>query len=247
MRIEYGHFLTDYHMSYHIRQEKFEGPLELLLDLIEREELAISEVSLSRVAEEYLSHVRTLASPDPEELAGFLVIAAQLMLVKARSLLPGLPVPAEEQQSIAELQERLRLLARLRDASRNIRELERGGRRMYSRPGFLGSTPVFYPPPGVTPDVLSRALAAVIALIPKPKKLAEEKLRRVVSLEEKITHLRRILQDALERGFSEIVAGAKEKMEVVVSFLALLELAKEKFIDVRQEEPFSDIRIRKVS
>ena len=85
----------------------------------------------------------------------------------------------------------------------------------------------------------------MVALISKPEKLAEEKVQRIISLEDRINHIRRILHDAVERGFSEIVQGAKEKMEIVVSFLALLELAKDKFIDLRQDTPFSDIRIRK--
>lgn len=233
-------------MVYQVRQEKFEGPLELLLDLIEREKIAISEISLSRVAEEYLTHVRQMAPPDPEELAGFLVLAVQLMLIKSRSLLPGIAVPAEEEQSIVELEERLRILQRIREASRQIKDIERRGQSMYSRPAYLGVAAVFYPPPDMDTGVLARAFRSVVSFIPKPEKLAEEKIRRIISLEERIIHMRRILQDAVERGFSEIVKGAKEKMEVVVSFLALLELAKDKFLELRQEEPFSDIRIRKV-
>lgn|SRR3989344_2632046 len=232
-------------VAYHIRQEKFEGPLELLLDLIEKEKIAISEISLARVAEEYLAYVRTLSAPDPEELAGFLVVAVQLILIKSRSLLPGLAVPAEEEQSIAELEERLRVLQRLREAARRIKEIEGFGRRMYGRDAYHGMAPVFYPPPEIEAGVLARAFRGVVALISKPEKLAEEKVQRIVSLEDRINHIRRILHDAVERGFSEIVQGAKEKMEIVVSFLALLELAKDKFIDLRQDTPFSDIRIRK--
>ncbi|OHA03593.1 MAG: hypothetical protein A3C92_01230 [Candidatus Sungbacteria bacterium RIFCSPHIGHO2_02_FULL_53_17] len=231
-------------VAYHIRQEKFEGPLELLLDLIEKEKIAISEISLARVAEEYLAYVRTLSAPDPEELAGFLVVAVQLILIKSRSLLPGLAVPAEEEQSIAELEERLRVLQRLREAARRIKEIEGFGRRMYGRDAYHGMAPVFYPPE-IEAGVLARAFRGVVALISKPEKLAEEKVQRIISLEDRINHIRRILHDAVERGFSEIVQGAKEKMEIVVSFLALLELAKDKFIDLRQDTPFSDIRIRK--
>ncbi|TSD04115.1 MAG: segregation and condensation protein A [Parcubacteria group bacterium Greene0714_36] len=229
-----------------MRQEKFEGPLELLLDLIEKEKIPISEISLAKVAEEYLAEVKSLAMPDPEELAGFLVIAVQLLLIKSRSLLPGLLVPVEEEQSIAELEERLRLLQILREAARKIQNIERQGRRSYGRDGYSGVTTVFYPPPEMTsPGILARAFADVVALIPKPEKLAEEKIKRIISLEERITHLRHILQDAVERGFSHITRDAKEKMEIVVSFLAILELAKDRFVDLRQEEPFSEIFVRK--
>lgn len=233
-------------MTYHIRQEKFEGPLELLLDLVEGERLAISEVSLSRVAEEYLAHIKRLESPDPEELAGFLLVAAHLILIKSRSLLPELAIPAEEEQSIAELEERLRMLQRIREAARQIKAIEQGRSRMYSRPAYAGMSPVFYPPTGITSAMLMRAFAAVAALIPKVEKLTEEKIKRIISLEEKIAHLRSILLNVFERGFSEIVRGATEKIEIVVSFLALLELAKDKFIHLRQDEPFSEIFVKRV-
>lgn len=233
-------------MTYSIRQEKFEGPLELLLDLIEKEQLAISDISLANVAEEYLTYVKSLASPDPEELAEFLVVAVCLLLIKSRSLLPGLTLPAEEEQSIAELEERLRTLQRLRDAANVLRGIERRHRRMHSRPAYAGMAPVFHPPPGITPLALSRACAAVAALIPKVERIAEEKIKRIISLEDTIADMRRMLRDALERGFSDIVRGAKEKMEIVVSFLALLELAKQRCVDVRQDEAFTEIFIRKV-
>lgn len=231
-------------MVFEIKQEKFEGPLELLLDLVEQERLGISEVSLARVAEEYLAHVRALGSPDPEELAEFLLVAAQLMLIKSRSLLPGLAVPVEDEESLEELAGRLRLLQRLRDAARGIKNLEYRRRWMESRPAYQNVAPAFHPPPGIGPDLLAQAFAAVVSLIPKVEKLTEEKLRRIVSLEERILHVRRILQDAVERGFSEIVRGAREKIEIIVSFLAILELARQKAVDLHQDEAFSDITIR---
>ena len=234
-------------MPFRVRQEKFEGPLELLLDLIEKEKLSISEISLAKVTDEYLAHVRSLSSPDPEELAEFLVIAAQLILIKSRSLLPNLRLSPEEETSIDELERRLKELARIREAAKDIKRLEQRGLRLASREAYRGMETVFYPPPRLTAGALAKAFAAFVAALPRIEKLAEEKLKRIVSLEEKISHIRAILQDAIERGFSEIVAGAKEKMEVIVSFLALLELAKQKFVELRQEKPFEDIIIRRAS
>ena len=231
-------------MGFTVRQEKFEGPLELLLDLIEKEELAISEISLALVTDEYLAHVRSLPSPDPEELAEFLVVAVQLMLIKSRSLLPNLTFSTEEEVSLEELEARLKELQRIREAVKAIKELERRGFRSRSRDAYLGMEPVFHPPQALTRHSLADAFAALIAVLPKAEKLVEEKLKRIVSLEEKITYVRGILQDAIERGFSEIVQGAKEKMEIVVSFLALLELAKQKFVELRQDRPFAEIYIK---
>lgn len=234
-------------MAFAVRQEKFEGPLELLLELIEAEKLPISEISLAAVADEYLAYVRTHESPDPEDLAEFLVVAAQLMLIKSRSLLPQIAFTEEEEASVDDLERRLALLKIMRTVAQELRQAEQAGMRIAGREAYAGMPPVFYPPSDVRADMLASAFAGLIALIPKAEKLAQDKLKRIVSLEEKITHIRGILQDALERGFSEIVRGARGKVDVVVSFLALLELARQKFVSLRQETPFSDIMIKKTS
>lgn len=232
-------------VTFHIRQEKFEGPLELLLELIEGEKMAISEISLARAADEYLVYVRSLTVPDPEELAEFLVVAAQLMLIKSRSLLPQLAFSEEEEASLDDLERRLAILKEMRDAAQRLTAVERKGMRSAGREAYAGMPPIFYPPSRLRAGMLADAFTGLAALIPKPEKLAEEKLKRIVSLEEKITHIRSIFQDVMERGFSEIVKDAKEKVEIVMSFLALLELARQKFVTLRQEVPFSDIMIKK--
>lgn len=233
-------------MGFRVAQGKFEGPLGLLLELIEKEKLVIAEISLARVADEYIGYVRSLPSFDPEELAEFLVVAAQLMLIKSRSLLPKLAFSEEEEATLDDLKRRLGILKGMRDAARELQEIERTGMRSAGREAYAGMPPVFYPPSRLHAGMLADVFAGLAALIPKAEKLGEDKLKRIVSLEEKIIHIRSILQDVMERGFSEIVRGAKEKMEVVVSFLALLELARQKFATLRQEAPFSDIMISKI-
>lgn len=219
--------------------------MKVLLDLIEKEKLTISEISLAKVTDEYLAYVRSLTAPDLEELAEFLVIAAQLILIKSRSLLPSLHLSADEETSIDELERRLGELARIREAAKDIKRLEKRGLRILSREGYLRMQAVFYPPQRLNAAAVAKAFTMFVASLPKIEKLAEEKLKRIVSLEDKISHIRKILQDAMERGFSELVHGAKEKVEIIVSFLALLELAKQKFIELRQEKPFEEILIRK--
>jgi segregation and condensation protein A len=216
------------------------------LELIEKEKLAIAEISLARVADDYLAYVRGMVSPDPEELAEFLVVAAHLCLIKSRSLLPSLIFSEEEEASLDDLERRLAILQMMRRAARELHGIEQKGLRIASREAYLGLAPVFYAPPSLGATELAEAFAAVIALIPKPEKLAEEKLKRIVSLEDKISHIRGVLQDMVERRFSEIVAGAKEKVDIVVSFLALLELARQKFIDLKQDAHFGEIMIKKI-
>lgn len=233
-------------MSFQIKQEKFEGPLELLLELIEKEKLAISEISLAKVADEFIRHVKALQKIDPEELAEFLVVAAHLMLIKSRSLLPQLELSEEEEVSIKDLERRLKEYQRLKELAGELKRLEAKGMRIISREAYGGMEPVFYPPPKLSLEILREAFAAVLASIPKIEKLAEEKLRRIISLEEKISHIRSLLAGALEKTFSDVVKNAKEKMEVIVSFLAILELAKQKFLELKQEKAFEDIIIKRL-
>lgn len=233
-------------MAFHIRQEKFEGPLEALAELIDKERLAISEVSLARVADDYLAYVRGLGVVDPEELAEFLVIAAQLMLIKSRSLLPGLQLSEEEEGSIEELEARMRQYKICRERAGDLAALQRRRARIMSREAYRALPPVFYPPAALSAESLERAFRAVVAAIPRIEKLAEEKIKRIISLEEKIAHIKEFVQGAVARGFSELVAGAKEKVEVIVSFLALLELARLRAVDLHQEELFSDIVIKEI-
>lgn len=232
-------------MNFRVIQEKFEGPLGLLLDLIEKEKLSISEISLARVTDDYIRYVKALEKVDPEELAEFLVVAAELMLIKSRSLLPSLKLSEEETGSIEELERRLEEYKRIRELARELKKLEARREFISTREQYLGMKPVFYPPQSLTAARLGQTLAAILAVIPKLEKLAEEKIKRIISLEEKVSHIRAALEGALACSFSELVKGAKEKVEVIVSFLAILELAKQKFVEIEQKELFEDIVIRK--
>lgn len=232
--------------AYVFKHEKFEGPLQILLELIEKEKLAISEISLAKVADEYLSHVKSLGAINPDELAEFLVVAAQLMLIKSRSLLPHLQLDEEEKSSIEELERRLEEYRRARDRAKALKERAALGLRIHARESFFGLPPVFFPPPGVGLANLKAAFEAFVTALPKLEKLAEERIKKVISLEEKISHIRSFLTGFVERAFSEIIKGSRERTEVIVSFLAILELARQRFVDLDQNTPFGDITIKKI-
>ncbi len=231
---------------YIIKDEKFEGPLDLLLDLIEKQKLSISEISLSKVTDDYVVQVRKLESVDPEQLAEFLVVAAQLMLIKSRSLLPHLQLTDEETGSIEDLESRLVEYRKIKELAKALKSIEIKHHFLYSRESFFGISPIFYPPPKLTIERLKGVFEAVILAIPKIEKLAQEKIKRIMSLEEKIKHIRSFLQASFEQLFSEMVKGTKEKVEVIVSFLAILELTKQQFLDLKQDNLFDDIIIRKL-
>lgn len=235
-------------MKYQVKQEKFEGPLDLLLELIQGEKLSINEISLAKVTDGFIVHLKAMQAEgraDQEVLAEFLVVAAQLLLIKSRSLLPQFQVSPEEEESIAELEQRLAEYQRLKTLAQELGRMAKGGPKSFSREAYAGTTPVFYPPKRFTIALFASAFASVIAALPKIEKLAEEKIKKIISLEEKIRELQAFLQEKVERAFSELVAGAKEKVEVIVSFLALLELAKQKLISVEQKGLFGDITIRR--
>ena len=232
-----------------VKQEKFEGPLDLLLELIQKEKLSINEISLAKVTDEYVAEVEKLAKEghiDQEALAEFLVIAGELLLIKSRSLLPEYAPTPEEQESLEELERRLQELKRLRDASQELGQLARRHAFIFSREPYLGMEPLFYPPEKFSLNNLQSAFLKVYEALPKLEKLAEEKLKRIISLEEKIKELQDMLTTKVERFFSEVIKGGKEKAEIIVSFLAILELAKQKLVELEQGKIFGDIRIRRI-
>lgn len=231
---------------YVTKQEKFEGPLGLLLELIEKEKLSISEISLAKITDDYIKYVKSLEKIDPESLAEFLVVAAQLMLIKSRSLLPSLKFSEEETHSIEELEKRLVEYKRLRELTKEIQKIEAKHAFIFTREAYLGMDPIFYPPKKLVAAALKDAFASFLAALPKIEKLAEESIKKIISLEEKISHIRLFLQGALEKAFSELVRGATEKVDVIVSFLAILELARQKFVELDQQKPFADITIKRI-
>ena len=230
--------------EFQIKQENFEGPLELLLELIDKEKMDISKVSLAKVADEYLKHVKALDKVNAENLAEFLVVAAQLMLIKSRSLLPSLTLSEEDETSIEDLETRLAAYQRMRERARELKARE-NKTAIFTRESFFGIDPVFYPPPRLTLEALAVSFRNFLATIPKIEKLVEDKIKRIISLEDTITRIKSFLASTLEKAFSEVVRGSKEKVEIIVSFLAILELAKQKFVELDQDTRFGDIMIKK--
>ncbi len=233
-----------------VRQQKFEGPLDLLLELIQDQKLSINEISLAKVTDEFIAHfdaLETTGGADPAMLAEFLVIAATLLLIKSRSLLPQYQANPEEEASIHELEQRLAEYQRVKELARGLGELAPEGAKSFSREAYASRDIAFYPPKKLRLTMLENAFRSLLAAIPKVEKIAEEKIKRIVSLEEKIRDLQSLLQGKVERAFSELVAGAKQKVDIIVAFLAILELAKQKLVAIEQSQLFGEIKIRKTN
>lgn len=232
-------------MAYRIKLDQFEGPLDLLLNLIEEQKLDVTRLSLAKVADQYLEYLNEKENITLENLAEFLTIASRLILIKSKALLPLLELSGEEEAEIKDLEQQLAEYKKFKEVSRRIGEMFNSPRRIFSRESFSGTRIFFYPPPNANIFDLKKSFQKILDEIPVPEKLEEEIVREVITIEEKISHLQNMLQQKMEASFSEIISGAKNKIEVIVSFLAILELVKQRIINVEQNGLFNEIKLKK--
>jgi segregation and condensation protein A len=231
-------------MVYHIKLEQFEGPLDLLLQLTEQEKLDITRVSLAKIADQYLEYIAQAKDITLANLADFLSVASRLILIKSKALLPMLEFTEEEEEEIKDLEYQLAEYKKFKDASARLALIFDSPKNSFSREGFLGFGALFYPPEKIEAADLLKAFSKVLGEIPVVEKLEEETVKEILTLEDKIFHLQETLREKIQTSFSELVANAKDKVEVVVSFLAMLELVKQRIIHVEQGELFSEIHLK---
>ncbi len=229
---------------YKIRLEQFEGPLDLLLQLIENEKLDITRVSLAQVTDQYLEYIDQAHDVSLAHMADFLTVASRLILIKSKALLPLLEFTEEEEQEIRDLEYSLAQYKKYKEAALVLGEMFLKAIGLVTRPEAKLVKPVFCPPEDITAADLEASFLHVIDEIPQAEKLEEEAIREVITLEEKITHLQDTLREKVQASFAELVAHATDKVEIVVSFLAMLELVKQKLIHVEQGELFSEIKLK---
>ncbi len=231
---------------YPVKVEQFEGPLDLLLQLIEQEQLSITSVSLAAVTEQYLKRLEQLGDRlTPADLADFLVVAAKLLLIKSQALLPYLTWDQEDDEDSLESQ--LKIYREYAVAAKAIHAQILKRQFGFSRERLLVAEEVgFAPPMSLTAVRLSEVFAGIIGNLPVLPTLPQGLVRRTVSLQEKIAHLRTLLAGAAKLKFSTVLRPAKDRTEVIVSFLALLELIKMQNASVSQGGLFGDIVVERV-
>lgn len=221
----------------------FEGPLDLLLELIEKRKLFVNDISLAQVTDDYIQYVNKLENFDVPNVADFLLIASTLLLIKSKSLLPNLDLTDEEELNIEYLETRLKLYQQIKNLSQHINKLASGD-KIFEREYFLNIEPIFSPSEDITIENLFSSIKKLTERFPKKEKLQSAKVKKVVKLEEIIDNLKDRIQRSFKLSFNEFSKkGKAEKVEVIVSFLALLELVKEGIIFVKQENHFEDIEI----
>ena len=223
-----------------VKTPVYEGPLELLLELIEKRKLLINDISLAQVAEEYITRVNSMEELPVGETANFVALASTLLLIKSRSLLPSLTLTEDESRDIKELEYRLAVYQLLKEVAGSVRGAFKNpilheGERPEQEPMFVPDT-------NVTQESIRAAAQALILGFPQMLALPKVNIKKIVSLEEMIGQLAERVTTAMKLSFKEFSGhGKREKGEVVISFLALLELVKQGIIKATQEKEFGDI------
>ena len=233
--------------GYTIQTDLYAGPLDLLLDLIERAELDITKLALAQVTDQYLAYMHSLANRDAGEVSAFLVIAARLVQIKSAALLPRPPVvdSGDDEQDPAEaLARQLILYRRFKQLAVFLEERQHAGLRTYLR--------IFVPQvkvdakldlTGVTLQDLVRAAWTVFATKNALPALSEVINMPRITISDRIRTILAALRNGQTPTFHRLLQG-RSRLEVVVTFLAMLELVKRHIISASQESLFDEIQIR---
>lgn len=229
--------------AFQLRLPVFEGPLDLLLFLIEREQLDITAVSLVQVTDQYLSYLRSGEQIDAAALAEFIAIAARLLFIKSRALLPRPLTPDEEEEDLGEdLVRRLREYRRFKEAAAQLRELADGGLHSYPRMTPPTGLPVPTGLDGVTVEKLAKIVQEVLSRKPEEEP-AVVMPRLIVTVEEKMVELASTMRRSGTLSFRSFISSCRSRLEVIVSFLAVLELIKSLKLRAEQDALFGEINL----
>lgn len=231
-------------LNYRVQTPVYEGPLNLLLNLIEHAELDITTVSLAMVTDQYLGYINSMEQLNADEISAFLVIAAKLIQIKSEALLPRPPVhEAGEEDTGQALVDQLKLYKRFKEIGNWLSSREQANLRTYLRVA---------PPPKVEPklDLSNITLAKLVTAAEEAfaKEKAKKPLGTVitaprVTIREKIDMISRVMKDIQRTAFSSLIKDSKSRLEIVVTFLAMLELIKRYRVQAHQEGLFADIEV----
>ncbi|MFN8520899.1 MAG: ScpA family protein [Chloroflexota bacterium] len=237
----------------HVRTEGFEGPLGLLLSLIEERRLDILSVPLGELAGAYLEAIATMEEDQLPHISAFVTIASQLILIKSRALLPRVPQPAAPGDAGADPEEALRArlveYRRYRDAAASLAALAAAGGAAFHREAAVAlaaaSVAAVAPPPRrMDPATLVTALARWVQ-IALPLEEAPVVVPRTVTLADRARVIRDALRGAPAIVLQELLEGVRDRVVVAVTFMAMLELVKGRELVVEQSEPWGPISVRR--
>jgi len=230
--------------DYKVVTPVFEGPLDLLLQLIEQAELDITKLALAQVTDQYLDHIQNMPNQEPEEVSAFLVIAAKLLQIKSEALLPRPPVREEGEEDPGEaLARQLLAYKKFKEIADTLEHRQAEGLRSYLRLaappkvhekvdfGEFSLTDLFKLAEDVFSQMDNRPELGSVVSVPR------------VTIRDKIDHIVNTLQIRSHSSFSQILGEQPTRLDVVVTFIALLELIKRHFVRASQESLFSEINL----
>lgn len=229
--------------AFEVQTASFAGPIELLLEMIEKRKLHISDVSLSEVADNYIKHIDEMKNLPIAQTANFILVASTLILIKSLALLPSLQLTEEEETSIEDLKRRLEIYKDIRKKARLVKE-QFGRQIIFGREQPKNVEAVFSPHQSITSSSVLAAIKGVIKNLPKLEVIPETIIKKVLSLEEMINNLTERIKKGLKMNFSEFSEKGKgDKITVIVGFLAMLELVRLGTIMVSQNAHFQEIEM----
>lgn len=229
-----------------VKVEKFEGPLGLLLELIEKEKLNITEISLSKVTDQYLSRISTL-DPKNYDITEFMTIAARLIYLKSKALLPTLETEAEEEE-IENLKEKLEIYKKYKDAAKDFSNVLERNQRSYPAKKPKITIPKFTPPHEIKLSELWGIFQSLLKDM--PEELSRESVAvpsEKITIESRLAHLHLVFKKNKGISFRRIIRDSGSKIEAIITFLALLEMIKHKKVNAVQSENFKDIKLEALS
>ncbi len=233
--------------EFKVKTHIFEGPLDTLLSLIEKRKLFINDISLAQVADDYIAYIKSLENFPIADSAHFILIASTLVLIKSKSLLPTLSLTEDEQHSIEDLEARLREYKKYKELSRHLKD-RFGINVEYLRQPSKEKMVVFTPDKNTSVGRIEETIQTIIMAMPKVERVPKAVVQKVISLEEMIESLTERIKTSMKMSFKDFAGiGKKEKVNIIVSFLAMLELVKQGIIQVRQDRDFHDIEIENQS
>lgn len=239
--------------EYQVSFEVFEGPLDLLLYLVRRQEVDIYEVNLTTLATDFIEHVEMMKALDLDIAGEFIVMAATLMYIKSKELLP-IDRQVVDEEDDEELDPRWELIRQLveykkfKDISRHLQAVERQEENIFPRePGKLELPRIIETPSGqqATVDDLYKALEVILDRFEKRLERVTEIVQDPFTVSDKISYIVGRLTTDESVLFSNLFVGASTRSEVVATFLGILELIKQKRVVALQWRHFSDIRLEK--
>lgn len=230
--------------SYKVSTPVYEGPLDLLLQLIERAELDITKLALSLVTEQYLTHIQSLKERAPQDVSAFLVVASRLLQIKSEALLPRPPIREVDEEDPAEaLTRQLLAYKRYKEIAQTLQARETAGLRTYLR---------LAPPPKVQGvvdlsgysinDIVNSVRSALMQADNRPELKTVVSAHRI-TIRDRIRHIVGKIKISKQTSFHRLLSAQHTRLEVVVTFLAMLELVKRRYLKAQQETLFGDINL----